>query len=253
VVARRVVPCLDLDEQGVVKGTRFRRLRRMGDPVELARRYEAQGADEIVVLKIDAWRGGRHRLRPSLLKALARDLSIPLTVGGGIGSVDRAEEILSAGADRVSLNTLALERPRVLTEAADRFGRQAVVLAIDAERSADGEAMVYARGGTERKAWSAVDWAARGAALGAGEILLTSIDHDGTRRGFDLPLLRAVRRAVPIPLMASGGASGPSSFLEAFRQGGADAALAAGIFHSGAYGVDDVKSFLASHGVEVRP
>lgn len=251
-VAHRIVPCLDLDEQGVVKGTRFRRLRRMGDAVTLATRYEGQGADEIVVLKIDAWKGKGHHLRRSLLRRLTRELSIPLTVGGGIGSVGYAEELLSSGADRVSFNSLALQRPQVLREAAERFGRQAVVLAIDAHRTPDGVPHVFARGGTLRERWTAVDWARRGARLGAGEVLLTSIDRDGTRSGFDLPLLRAVRRAVQVPIMASGGAAGPGSFLSAFREGRADAALAAGIFHSGSYAVGDVKSFLERHGVEVR-
>ncbi|MDE1820524.1 MAG: imidazole glycerol phosphate synthase subunit HisF [Euryarchaeota archaeon] len=249
-VAKRIVPCLDLTDQGVVKGVHFRHLRQMGDPLELARRYEREGADEVVLLKVDAWRG--RGLSPKLLARTSRELSIPLTVGGGVGSVEQAEELLSAGADRVSFNSLALERPQVLTEAADRFGRQAVVLAIDAHREGRGPATVYARGGTLREGWSAAAWAKEGERRGAGEVLLTSIDRDGTHRGYDLPLLRAVRRSVRIPIMASGGAAGPRSFFDAFENAGADAALAAGIFHRGECTVGEVKDYLSSRGIEVR-
>jgi len=247
--AKRIVVCLDMDGTGVVKGVRFRSLRRVGEPVAMARRYERDGADELVLLKVDAHRG--HPLSPRVVRAVSRDLSIPLTVGGGIGTVTQAEELLGAGADRVSFNSLAVERPGVLTEAMERFGRQAVVLAIDGQRDAARVPRVHVRGGSAALARPVMSWGREGARRGAGEILLTSIDFDGTRRGFDLPLLRAMRRSVRVPIMASGGAENPHSFLEAFRNG-ADAALAAGIFHDRVTSVGEVKEYLAARGIEVR-
>ncbi len=249
-VAKRIVPCLDVRGTGVVKGVNFRRLVRKGDPTELAARYESEGADEIVLLKIDA--GDGHPLKPSLVRSVARGLSIPLTVGGAIGGLDQAESLLAAGADRVSFNTRALARPGVLDRAADRFGRQAVVLAVDARRTGPGRYGVFGHGGRAPTGRDPAEWAREGAERGAGEILLTSIDRDGTRDGFDLDLLRAVRRKVPVPITVSGGARGPDSFLGAFRAG-ADAALAAGIFHDRVTSVGEVKRFLSDGGVEVRP
>jgi imidazole glycerol-phosphate synthase subunit HisF len=249
VVAKRIVPCLDVDARGVVKGRRFEGLRVMGDPLELAVRYEAQGADEIVLLRVDASVAGPVPLE--LVRAIGRALSIPLTVGGGIGDVDRAEALLSAGADRVSVNSLALDRPEVITEMADRFGRQAVVVAMDARLGAQGAFEVYGRGGQRSAEQEAGAWATEAARRGTGELLVTSIDRDGTRSGFDLPLLRRVRSRADVPIVASGGAAGPASFLEAFRAG-ADAALAASVFHEGTTSVGEVKKYLREHGLEVR-
>lgn len=248
-VAKRVVACLDVDDRGVVKGRKFDDLQRQGDPERLALRYEGEGADELVVLRVDAWNGGA--LTPSFVRGLARQLSIPLTVGGGIGTTATAESLLSAGADRVSVNSLALERPGAIRELADRFGRQAVVVSLDVRGASNGDYRVYARGGTRATPWSAAEWARCAVAHGAGEILATSIDRDGSRSGFDLALLRHLRDCVTTPLTASGGAGSPNSFLEAFAEG-ADAALAAGIFHDRTTSIADVKRFLSARGVEVR-
>jgi cyclase len=249
VVARRIVVCLDVAGGRVVKGTKFESLRSMGDPVTLARKYERSGADEIVVLQIDGFRG--RPISARLVRTLAEGLAIPLTVGGGVSGVAQAETLLAAGADRVSLNSAALQDPGILGRLAKRFGRQAVVLAIDVRAERDGY-RVYARGGSTATGRDAVEWAREGARRGAGELLVTSIDRDGTKSGYDLRLLRRLRAAVPIPLIASGGARDAASVLSAFRSGGADAALAAGIFHEGRTTPARVKQYLARHGLEVR-
>jgi len=261
---KRVIVCLDVRDGRVVKGTRFVDLRDMGDPVELAVRYEAEGADEIVFLDISATVEGRATLL-DVVRRTAERLFIPLTVGGGIGSVDDIARVLRAGADKVSINTAAVRRPELLTEAAERFGRQCVVASIDAAhsgrqcvvasidaaRSGDGSFTVFTHGGRTATSLDAVAWARECAERGAGEILLTSIDEDGRRSGYDLELTAAVARSVSVPVIASGGAGAAEHFRDAFHAG-ADAALAAGIFHDGTTTVRDVKRFLAAAGVPVR-
>ncbi|HLU24094.1 MAG TPA: imidazole glycerol phosphate synthase subunit HisF [Longimicrobiales bacterium] len=247
---KRVIVCLDVRDGRVVKGTRFVDLRDMGDPVELAVRYEAEGADEIVFLDISATVEGRATLL-DVVRRTAERLFIPLTVGGGIGSVDDIARVLRAGADKVSINTAAVRRPELLTEAAERFGRQCVVASIDAAHSGDGSFTVFTHGGRTATSLDAVAWARECAERGAGEILLTSIDEDGRRSGYDLELTAAVARSVSVPVIASGGAGAAEHFRDAFHAG-ADAALAAGIFHDGTTTVRDVKRFLAAAGVPVR-
>jgi imidazoleglycerol phosphate synthase cyclase subunit len=249
-LARRVIPCLDVSHGRVVKGVRFEGLRDAGDPAERARLYEEQGADEIVVLDVSATPEGRGHQHETV-RRIREGLSIPLTVGGGVRSEEDAWRLLEAGADKVSVNTAAVERPELLAEIAARFGRQCCVLAIDAALR-DGRLEVLVKGGREGTGRDAVAWAAQGERLGAGEILLTSWDRDGTREGYDLPMLRAVTAAVRVPVIASGGAATPEHLLEALRAG-ADAVLAASIFHDGDRTVGEVKAFLRDHGVEVRP
>lgn len=252
-LAARVIPCLDCRDGRVVKGVRFQGLRDAGDPVELARRYEAEGADELVILDVAATPQGRANQAETVQK-VRRVLSIPLTVGGGVRGTEDAKRLLDAGADKVGVNTAAVERPAILTELAERFGRQCVVLALDAARSEGTPGtrwQVVVRSGEDRRALNAVDWAERACALGAGEILLTSWDRDGTKAGYDLELLRAVADVVTIPIIASGGAAHPTHLLEAL-QAGADAVLAASIFHDGVYTVREVKQALRSGGVIIR-
>ncbi len=249
-LARRVVPCLDVSHGRVVKGVRFQGLRDAGDPAERARLYEEQGADEIVILDVSATPEGRGHQHETV-RRVREVLSIPLTVGGGIRTEEDAWRLLEAGADKVSVNTAAVERPALLAEIAARFGRQCCVLAIDAAWR-DGRFEVLVKGGREGTGRDAVAWAAEGERQGAGEILLTSWDRDGTRAGYDLPMLHAVTAAVRIPVIASGGADRPVHLLEALRAG-ADAVLAASIFHDGDRTVHEVKAFLREHGVEVRP
>jgi len=250
-LAKRIIPCLDVTAGRVVKGVNFVNLRDAGDPVELAARYNEQGADELVFLDITASSDARE-IMAGVVARTARQVFIPLTVGGGIRSVADARRILLAGADKVSVNTAAVRRPGLITELSLEFGAQATVLAIDARRTAPGRWTVYTRGGRDPEPLDAVEWAARGEALGAGEILLTSMDADGVQRGFDCGLTRAVARATNLPLIASGGAGKPEDFLEVLTTGEADAALAASIFHYGAYTVDDLKQYLEAHGVPVR-
>ncbi len=251
-LAKRIIPCLDVTAGRVVKGVHFVNLRDAGDPVELADRYNKQGADELVFLDITASSDARD-IMADVVARTARRVFIPLTVGGGIRSVADARRILLAGADKVSVNTAAVRRPELITELSLEFGAQAVVLAIDAKRKAPGAWTVYVRGGRDDTGIDAVQWAARGEQLGAGEILLTSMDTDGVQRGFDCELTRTVSRATRIPIIASGGAGKPEHFVEALTQGEADAALAASIFHYGTYTVGDLKEYLARHGVAVRP
>jgi cyclase len=250
-LAKRIIPCLDVTAGRVVKGVNFVHLRDAGDPVELADRYNQQGADELVFLDITA--SSDHReIMADVVARTARKVFIPLTVGGGIRSAADARRILMAGADKVSVNTAAIRRPELLTELSLEFGSQAVVLAIDAKRKTAGTWTVYTRGGRDDEGLDAVEWAARGEAMGAGEILLTSMDTDGVQTGFDCELTRAVSRATHIPVIASGGAGGPEDFLRVLTEGEADAALAASIFHYGTYTVDNLKEFLGSRGIPVR-
>jgi imidazole glycerol-phosphate synthase subunit HisF len=250
VLAKRIIPCLDVTGGRVVKGVNFINLRDAGDPVELAARYNQQGADELVFLDITASSDNRDTM-VDVVARTAREVFIPLTVGGGIRSVDDARAILHAGADKVSVNTAAVHRPQLLTELSEEFGSQAVVLAIDARRR-DGGWNVYTKGGRHDEGIDAVEWAARGEQLGAGEILLTSMDTDGVQTGFDCALTRAVRGATHIPVIASGGAGKPDDFFEVFEHAGADAALAASIFHYGTYTVGDLKLFLSGRGIGIR-
>lgn len=248
-LTRRIIPCLDTRDGRVVKGINFQGLRDAGSPAELAGRYEAQGADEIVILDVVATDRGRdHALET--VREVRRVLSIPLTVGGGVRSVADAERLLEAGADKVGVNSAACDRPALLGELAGRFGVQCVVLAIDAARQAD-QWRVFRRSGSEATGRDAVAWAVEGAACGAGELLLTSIDRDGTRSGYDLDLLRAVCGAVTVPVIASGGARSAEDLLAAVGAG-ADAVLAASMFHDGDTTVAAVKQRLAEAGVEVR-
>ncbi len=249
-LARRVVVCLDVQGGRVVKGEQFVRLRDVGDPVELATRYEREGADEIVFLDITATADERATML-DVAQRTAERLFIPLTLGGGIRSADDVSLALRAGADKVSINSAAVSRPEVLDESATRFGSQCVVASIDAKR--DGESWrVYTRGGRTRTELDAVEWARACAAHGAGEILLTSIDRDGTRSGYDLELTRAVVAAVDVPVVASGGAGSASDIREVLRAGSADAALVAGILHDESTTVREIKELLASSGVAVR-
>jgi cyclase len=254
---KRVIPCLDVDAGRVVKGTNFVDIRDAGDPVELAERYDAEGADELVFLDITAAPEGRGTLL-DIVERTARRAFIPLTVGGGVRHVNEMRDVLRAGADKVSLNTAAVADPDLITRCAKRFGRQAVVVAIDAKRipGADpgtpGPWEVFVRGGRAATGVDAVDWAARATALGAGELLVTSIDRDGTRSGFDTDLLRAISDRVTVPVVASGGASGPQDFVAAVRDGHADAVLAASIFHRRMHSIASVKEAMAAAGIPVR-
>jgi cyclase len=250
-LAKRIIPCLDVTAGRVVKGINFINLRDAGDPVELAARYNEQGADELVFLDITASSDDRATM-VDVVARTAREVFIPLTVGGGIRRVDDARRILHAGADKISVNTAAVHRPNLISELSQEFGAQAVVLAIDARRRPDGGWNVYTRGGRHDEGIDAVKWARQGEDLGAGEILLTSMDTDGVQTGFDCPLTRAVRAATQIPVIASGGAGKPEDFFEVLENAGADAALAASVFHYGAYTVGDLKQFLAQRGVPVR-
>ena len=255
-LTKRIIPCLDVTAGRVVKGVNFVNLRDAGDPVELAARYNEQGADELVFLDITASSDNRDTM-VDVVARTAREVFIPLTVGGGIRSVDDARGILHAGADKVSVNTAAVRRPNLITELSEEFGAQAVVLAIDARRRPSPAGglkwNVYTRGGRHDEGIDAVEWAHRGEELGAGEILLTSMDTDGVQTGFDCPLTRAVHDATQIPVIASGGAGKPEDFLAVLNGACADAALAASIFHYGTYTVGDLKQFLGAHGVPIRP
>lgn len=251
-LAKRIIPCLDVTGGRVVKGVNFVNLRDAGDPVELAERYNQQGADELVFLDITASSDARA-IMADVVARTARRVFIPLTVGGGIRSVADARAILLSGADKISVNTAAIRRPELIRELSLEFGAQAVVLAIDAKRRRGGGWSVYTRGGRDDERIDAVQWAARGEALGAGEILLTSMDTDGVQTGFDCDLTRSVSRATHIPVIASGGAGMPTHFVQVLTEGEADAALAASIFHYGTYTVADLKRELMKAHVAVRP
>ena len=247
---RRVIPCLDVADGRVVKGTRFIDLVDEGDPPELAERYAREGADELVFLDITAAPERRGTLL-DVVERTARRAFIPLTVGGGVRTVDEMRDVLRAGADKVSLNTAAAAKPELVTACARRFGSQAVVVAIDALRAGPGWT-VYVKGGREATPLDAVEWAQRVADLGAGELLVTSIDRDGTGLGFDTELLRAITDRVSVPVIASGGAAGPADFVAAVRDGGADAVLAASIFHRSIHSIASVKAAMAAAGLPVR-
>jgi cyclase len=248
---RRVIPCLDVDKGRVVKGTNFVDIRDAGDPVELAARYEAEGGDEIVFLDITASHEKRDTI-VDLARRTAHDVFIPFTIGGGIRSVADAQAVLDAGADKVSVNSSAVKRPELLTELAENFGAQCVVLAIDARREADGGYQVYTAGGRNPEGRDAVEWAREGAERGAGEILLTSMDRDGTEHGYELHLTRAVTSAVDVPVIASGGAGNLDHLVEAVEQADADAVLCASIFHYGQYTVREAKEHMRDAGIPVR-
>jgi imidazole glycerol-phosphate synthase subunit HisF len=249
---RRVIPCLDVADGRVVKGTRFVDLVDEGDPAELAARYAAEGADELVFLDITAAPERRGTLL-DVVERTARDVFIPLTVGGGVRSVDDMRAVLRAGADKVGLNTAAVADPDLVARCAARFGRQAVVVAIDARAGTNGPGWeVVVRGGRDATGLDAVDWAVRAVDLGAGELLVTSIDRDGTQTGFDTGLLRAIVDRVEVPVIASGGAAGPADFVEAVQSGGADAVLAASIFHRRIHSIADVKAAMSAAGLPIR-
>jgi cyclase len=255
-LAVRVIPCLDVDAGRVVKGVNFTGLRDAGDPVELARRYDAEGADELTFLDITASSSGRETTY-DIVRRTAEQVFIPLTVGGGVRSVDDVDALLRAGADKVGVNTAAIARPELLGEIAERFGRQVLVLSVDARRVPEGGAStesgfeVTTHGGRRGTGIDAVQWAHRAAELGAGEILLNSMDADGTRDGFDLPMIRLVRAAVSVPVIASGGAGAVEHFAPAVAAG-ADAVLAASVFHFGSMTIGEVKAGLAAEGIVVR-
>jgi cyclase len=250
VLSKRIIACLDVRDGCVVKGVNFEGLRSAGDPAELARRYNRDGIDELVILDITATLERRRALAETI-RAVARELFIPLAVGGGIRTEEDADAAVEAGADKVSLNTAALARPELVTTLAGRYGSQAVIVAIDAKRSGNRYA-VYARSGSTAAGRDAVEWAREAEARGAGEILLTSIDRDGTKAGFDCEMTAAVSAAVSIPVIASGGAGGLQHFVDVFTAGRADAALAASIFHYAETSVHALKAHLRGHGIPVR-
>jgi cyclase len=259
-LARRIIPCLDTDGERVVKGVNFVGLRDAGDPVALAARYNQEGADELVVLDIAASRDRRPTFLATIRKVAAQ-LNIPLTAGGGIRTLDDARAVVSSGADKITVNTAAVLRPELISELSAEFGAQAVVLAIDAKRkpaiptngsSGHSDWLVTVRGGHDLTEIDALEWAIRGAELGAGEILLTSVDRDGTQQGFDIPLTAAISGRVSVPVIASGGAKLPEHFAQVFSDGLADAALAASIFHDSVQPIGALKEFLRTQNVQVR-
>jgi cyclase len=269
-LCKRIIPCLDVAEGRTVKGVQFTNLRDIGDPVELAEAYQAQGADELVFLDISASTEGRQTMI-EVVRKVAHVLMIPFTVGGGISTLEQAKRLLDAGADKVSINTAAISRPALIREIADAYGAQCCVLAVDARRStpinqsktkaapgrtSDEKAPVswevLTHGGRSNTGLDALEWGRQAVELGAGEILLTSWDQDGTREGFDLSLTRAFSESLPVPVIASGGANGPHSFVEVFTAGRADAALAASIFHDGHWTVDALKAAIETEGIPIR-
>jgi len=251
VLLRRVIPCLDVDKGRVVKGVEFVNIRDAGDPVALAARYEQEGADEIVFLDITASHEKRETI-VQLARRTADELFIPFTIGGGIRSVEDAQAVLDAGADKVSVNSAAVQRPELIGELAEVFGAQCVVLAIDARRRGNGSYEVFVNGGRTPVGRDAVEWAREGTERGAGEILLTSMDRDGTEDGYELTVTRAVADAVDVPVIASGGAGELQHLVDAIEQGGADAVLCASIFHYGQHTVEEAKRALAAAGIPVR-
>ena len=250
-LAKRIIPCLDVRDGRVVKGVNFVNIRDAGDPVELARFYSDQGADEIVFLDITATQEVRKTVA-DVVERTAEQVFVPLTVGGGIRTLDDFRELLRAGADKISVNSAAVARPELITEAAERFGSQCVVLAVDARSRGDGTWEVVVAGGRKPTGLDLLEWVKKGEALGAGEILLTSMDADGTKAGFDLPMTKAVTEAVGIPVIASGGCGSLSHFAEVFEETGCDAALAASLFHFGELTVPQVKEYLRARDIPVR-
>ncbi len=251
-LAKRIIPCLDVTGGRVVKGVNFVELRDAGDPVEIAARYNEQGADELTFLDITATSDQRELIL-HIIEAVASQVFIPLTVGGGVRSVADVRRLLNAGADKVSFNSAAVAEPQLIRDASDKYGAQCIVVAIDAKRHADGGGWeVYTHGGRKNTGLDAVAWAVKMAELGAGEILLTSMDRDGTKSGFDLALTRAVSDAVPVPVIASGGVGALQHLSDGIRLGGADAVLAASIFHYGEFTVAQAKALMAHDGIPVR-
>jgi len=250
-LAKRIIPCLDVKNGRTVKGTSFINLRDAGDPVELAREYCAQGADEIVFLDITAT-SEKRRTFHSVVTAVAAEIDIPFTVGGGIGTVEDIETLLHAGADKVSINSAALRDPDMLIDAARHFGSQCIVLAIDAKRI-NGRWQAFENGGRTNTGLDAIEWARQGVELGAGELLITSIDADGTKDGFDLPLYRKIASVISVPVIASGGAGSKQHFLDVFTEGIADAALAASIFHFKEIELPGLKKWLGKRNIAIRP
>jgi cyclase len=250
-LAKRIIPCLDVTAGRVVKGVNFVELRDAGDPVEIARRYDDQGADELTFLDITASSDERDLIL-HIIEAVASQVFIPLTVGGGVRAVEDVRRLLNAGADKVSINTSAVTNPQLVQDAADKYGSQCIVVAIDAKRAGDNSWEVYTHGGRKNTGLDAVEWAKRMQKLGAGEILLTSMDRDGTRSGFDLALTRAVSDAIGIPVIASGGVGGLQDLADGVKTGHADAVLAASIFHYGQHTVQEAKRYMAERGIAVR-
>ena len=254
-LAKRIIPCLDVDNGRVVKGVKFENIRDAGDPVEIARRYNEQGADELTFLDITATSDDRDLILP-IIESVASEIFIPLTVGGGVRQVSDIQRLLNAGADKVSINSAAVANPELVRQAADYHGSQCIVVAIDARRvSAEGEPArweVHTHGGRRATGIDVIEWARKMADYGAGELLLTSMDRDGTKAGFDLELTRAVSDAVPVPVIASGGVGNLQHLVDGVIKGGASAVLAASIFHYGEYSVREAKEFLAAQGVKVR-
>jgi cyclase len=250
-LAKRIIPCLDVHAGRVVKGVNFVQLRDAGDPVEIARGYDAAGADELAFLDITASSDARETI-VEVIERVAEQVFIPLTVGGGVRCVEDVRKLLNAGADKVSINTAAVDNPQLVHEAACRFGSQAIVVAIDARQSAPGRWEVFTHGGRKPRGLDAVEWAHEMARRGAGEILLTSMDRDGTKSGFDLALTRAVSEAVEVPVIASGGVGSLEHLAAGIEEGRADAVLAASVFHFGEIAIPDAKRFLAARGIEMR-
>ena len=250
-LAKRIIPCLDVRDGRVVKGVNFVNIRDAGDPVELAKYYSDQGADEIVFLDITATSDARDTVA-DVVERTASQVFVPLTVGGGIRTLEDFRRLLRAGADKISVNSAAVARPELISEAAERFGSQCVVLAVDARARGDGGWEVMVHGGRKPTGMDLIDWVKRGEALGAGEILLTSMDADGTKAGFDLGMTRAVTEAVSIPVIASGGCGSLAHFAEVFEKTGCDAALAASLFHFGELTVPQVKDYLRARGIPAR-
>ncbi len=251
-LTKRIIPCFDVNAGRVVKGVSFVDLRDAGDPVELARAYDAEGADELVFLDITASHEDRSTVY-DMVERTAAEVFIPFTVGGGIRSDAHARRLLELGADKVSVNTAAIEDPSLIARGADRFGSQCIVVAIDARRSAPGTWEVYTYGGRRPAGLDAVEWAKEAVRLGAGELLVTSMDEDGHQRGYDLAVLRAISEAVTVPVVASGGAGAPEHLYDAVVYGKADAVLAASIFHFGQYRIHEVKQYLSGRGLPMRP
>lgn len=250
-LAKRIIPCLDVTAGRVVKGVSFVELRDAGDPVEIAKRYDEQGADELTFLDITASSDDRGIIF-RMIEQVAEQVFIPLTVGGGVREVQDVRNLLNAGADKVSINTSAVVNPQLVADAAARYGSQCIVVAIDAKQVASGQWQVFTHGGRKATGLDVVEWATKMQRLGAGEILLTSMDQDGQKRGFDLALTRAVTDALEIPVIASGGVGNLQHLADGVTQGGADAVLAASIFHFGEYTVQQAKQFMAAQGIEVR-
>lgn len=249
-LAKRIIPCLDVTDGRVVKGVNFVELRDAGDPVEIARRYDEQGADELTFLDITASSDNRGLIL-HIIEEVASQVFIPLTVGGGVRAVEDVRRLLNAGADKVSMNTAAVVNPQLVADASGRFGSQCIVVAIDVKQVGD-HWEVFTHGGRKPTGLDAIEWAKKMVALGAGELLLTSMDRDGTKSGFDLALTRAISNAVDVPIIASGGVGNLDHLVDGVKQGGADAVLAASIFHFGEYSVDQAKHYMADHGIEVR-